>query len=138
MNCVAAPSLDGADDDPEEDAETQWGQALEPLKLGEFVWPTTGWQYNLLNPGPVPDAEAVNFAGGQYSMGVVGQDGLSVETALWRVSDNPDPTAQGPNGTYYSLVPQVGGTQSAIDLAINPNWASAGSPAAILTATGWA
>jgi hypothetical protein len=115
------------DDKEEPDPEIQWGQALEPLKPGEFVETPLSYEYNLLNPGPVPAEEARNFAGGQYTMGVVGQGGLGFDTPVWRVSDNPDPAGQGSNGTYYAVVPQVGGTQSAIDLAINPNWGSAGN-----------
>jgi len=114
--------------DEDNDSETQWGQALVPLKPGEFVWPSTGWQYNMVNPGPLDPKIAGTYAGGQYSMGAVGEGGLGIESAAYRVSDNPDPTAQGSNGTFYAMTPQVGGLQTAIDYAINPNWGAAGTP----------
>jgi RHS repeat-associated protein len=116
------PENRNGDIDPNAEAE----EALEPLQPEDVISET--WRYNLLDPGPLPDSEARNFAGGQYSMETAGEDGISFDTPLWRVSDNPDPTAQGSRGTYYSIVPQVGGTQSAIDLAVNPNWGAAGTP----------
>jgi RHS repeat-associated protein len=118
----------GNEEDDEEGGETQWGQALVPLNPGEFVQTPISYQYNLLSPGPLDSEVAQTFAGGQYSMGVVGQEGLGFDTPVWRVSDNPDPTAQGSNGTFYAVAPQVGGLKSAIDLAINPNWGAAGTP----------
>ena len=64
--------MDPIEDEAERevDPEIQWGQALEPLKPGEFI--SGGWQYNLLDPGPLPDEIADVFGGGQYSQKIVG------------------------------------------------------------------
>ncbi len=109
------PTDDYGDIDP--DAEAR--RALEPINT-ETLFPGTmggGWQYNLLNPGPLPIAIARSFAGGQYSIMTVGDEGWDFD-ALYRVSGGD----AFENGSWYTPVPQVGGLQSQIDLNLRPEW----------------
>jgi hypothetical protein len=126
------PEADPVETKPEPDSNAPENE-LEPIQLLPDGTPRLGgWQYDLLSPGPLNSTDAQNFAGGQYSQGIAGQEGLplgdNVPVLVYRSTDNPDPMATGPNGTYYSILPQVGGLQSAIDNAVNPNWGAAGTP----------
>jgi RHS repeat-associated protein len=114
------------EDDKEEAERDEEENALEPVKPEERPWQIVPWQYNIMNPGPLPEIIADTFAGGQYSKGVVGEQGWEFD-AVYRVRNAGSPV-EGRDGTFYSPVPQVGGTQSAIDLAVNPVWGSAGTP----------
>ncbi|HEX3742211.1 MAG TPA: RHS repeat-associated core domain-containing protein [Terriglobales bacterium] len=98
--------------DPNAEAE----RALEPLEPG--VQALTGWDYNLLSPGPLQPDDAQNFAGGEYNFTTVGDEGLSADTPFFRVSGG---TAD-EQGSWFALTPQAGGLQSQIDLALKPEW----------------
>jgi len=112
---AAAIFQEAEPDEDEPDPEVQWGQPLVPLKPGEFVYPETGWEFNLLNPGPLSNKVAETFAGGQYSPMVVGGEGWEFD-AVYRVyGTNAD-------GHWYTPIPQTGGLQSQIDLNLRPEW----------------
>jgi RHS repeat-associated protein len=106
------------EEDDEEAPDEAWGAPLEPLRPGESI--PERWQYNLLAPGPLPDAIAKNFAGGQYSPMIVGGEGWSFD-AVYRVWGG-NAGLEGYDGTYYSPESQVGGLKSQIDLGLRPEW----------------
>jgi RHS repeat-associated protein len=88
----------------------------EELKPEDFL--RGGYQYSLLDRGPLKPNDASNFAGGRYNIIRIGRGGLSVDTPFYRVYGG----TAGENGSWYALTPQVGGIQSQIDLALNPAW----------------
>ena len=91
---------------------------LEPIIDPEPI--RAPWIYNLMNPGPLDASIARNFAGGQYSPVVVGEEGWSFDGVYRVFGGRADET--GYDGTYYSPLPQVGGLQSKIDLGLRPEW----------------
>lgn len=96
-------------------------EPLQTLFPGQLL--PGGYQYSLLNPGPLGDDVAANFAGGQYSEMTIGDGGLSVDTPFWRVYGGEADA----EGSWYALTAQVGGIQSQIDLALNPAWGNTAS-----------
>jgi RHS repeat-associated protein len=106
---------------PNEEAPGEEAPGEEPLDWEPF--PPSPWVYNMGNPGPLDPSVAQNFPGGQYSQMTVGGEGWEFD-ALYRVYGG----ASDEDGPWYTPTPQVGGLQSAIDLAVNPNWGAAGTP----------
>lgn len=72
-----------------------------------------GILYTPMNPGPLPKEIAETFTGGSYVKKVLKED-----TVFYR--------AYGGNGKevgrYVTRIPQNGGIQTQIDLALNPDW----------------
>ncbi|MDD4681055.1 MAG: filamentous hemagglutinin, partial [Clostridia bacterium] len=69
--------------------------------------------YSPAEPGPLKQSVAETFSGATYKETVLTQD-----TAFYRVYGG----SSGKVGSYMTRVPQNGGMQSQIDLAINPQW----------------
>jgi len=74
-----------------------------------------------MNPGPLPSDVAKTFSGGGYVKMVVGEDGISSDTVVYRVYGGRS-GPEGKDGTFYSPLPQPGGLRSQIDLALRPEW----------------
>jgi RHS repeat-associated protein len=73
--------------------------------------------FSAIHPGPLPPNVAETFAGGRY-----GERVLQDETVFYKVhGGRSGPIGRG-GGTFVSPNPQVGGTQSQIDLALRPEW----------------
>jgi len=69
--------------------------------------------YSPVKPGPLKPSVAETFNGAVYKETV-----LTEETTFYRVYGGNS----GKVGSYMTRVPQNGGTQSQIDLALNPEW----------------
>jgi RHS repeat-associated protein len=69
--------------------------------------------YSPANPGPLKKSVAESFGGATYKEAVLTQD-----TTFYRVYGG----SSGKVGSYMTRVPQNGGMQSQIDLALNPQW----------------
>ncbi len=69
--------------------------------------------YSPANPGPLKQSVAGSFSGATYKEVVLTQD-----TTLYRVYGGNSEKV----GSYMTRVPQSGGMQSQIDLALNPQW----------------
>ena len=113
---VAQEEAPEAERDIEENLKARENSALEPVKPGESVTPSYDW----MNPGPLSEDVAKTFAGGRYSKVVVGDKGFGAD-ALYHVYGGRSPPV-GKDGTFYSPIPQRGGIQSQIDLALRPEW----------------
>jgi hypothetical protein len=73
----------------------------------------TGYMFDAMNPGPLSDSVAGNFAGGRYNVGVVEvSDG-----PLYKAGD-----ASNPLGSYFNFSPPASVAQARIDNAVLPNW----------------
>ena len=70
-------------------------------------------RYTPANPGPLPQDVAETFTGGSYTEKVLTED-----TTFYRTYGGK----AGEVGRYMSRIPQNGGMQSQIDLALNPDW----------------
>jgi len=69
--------------------------------------------YSPANPGPLKQSVAETFSGATYKETVLTQD-----TTFYRVYGG----SSGKVGSYMTRVPQNGGMQSQVDLALNPQW----------------
>ncbi|MCP4591681.1 MAG: hypothetical protein GY842_13150, partial [bacterium] len=72
--------------------------------------------FSAVKPGPLPDNVAETFAGGRYFERV-----LRSERVYHRVAGGTAGPI-GRRGTFVTPIPQIGGLQSRIDLAIRPEW----------------
>jgi hypothetical protein len=70
-------------------------------------------RYSPANPGPLSQDVAETFTGGSYTQTVLTED-----MTFYRVYGGD----AGQVGSYMSRVPQNGGIQSQIDLALKPEW----------------
>ncbi|MFZ5598191.1 MAG: RHS repeat domain-containing protein [Bacillota bacterium] len=77
-----------------------------------------GTRFSPINPGPLSDDVAKTFTGGSYTQKVLTED-----TTFYRVYGGK----AGKVGSYMSRIPQNGGMQSQIDLALNPAWGNTAS-----------
>jgi hypothetical protein len=75
---------------------------------------TTKWQFDAMNPGPLPDGVAQTFFGGKYSEGVV-PDGGTLK--VWRAG-----TIENPRGSFFTFDPPVSKELVRIDSAVKPQW----------------
>ena len=73
----------------------------------------TGTTYSPANPGPLKPEVADSFSGGTYTEKV-----LTSDTTFYRVYGGEAQKV----GQYMTRIPQNGGLQSQIDLALNPDW----------------
>ena len=80
-----------------------------------------GIKYSPINPGPLKQSVAETFTGASYTQTV-----LQTDTVFYRVSTNE----AGKVGSYMTRTPQMGGMQSQLDLALNPEW---GNTAQVVT-----
>ncbi|WP_231037449.1 hypothetical protein, partial [Pectinatus frisingensis] len=69
--------------------------------------------YSPVNPGPLKQSVVQSFRGATYTETVLKED-----TVFYRVYGGN----AGEVGSYMTRVPQNGGIQSQIDLALNPEW----------------
>ena len=107
-------------EEPERDAdlpEVKPEPALEPIQPEQPEPSVFDW----MNPGPLPPDIAKTFSGGRYARVVVGQEGWSSDHGVYRVYGGRS-GSEGRDGTFYALLPQTGGLQSQIDLALRPEW----------------
>jgi len=81
----------------------------------------TSIKYSPVNPGPLKQSIAETFTGASYT-----QKSLEANTVFYRVSTNE----AGKVGSYMTRTPQMGGMQSQLDLALNPEW---GNTAQVVT-----
>ncbi len=72
-----------------------------------------GTTYSPANPGPLKPEVADSFSGGTYTEKVLASD-----TTFYRVYGGEVQKV----GQYMTRIPQNGGLQSQIDLALNPDW----------------
>ena len=91
--------------------------AAEDMTKGEIKSVT----YSPVNPGPLKQSIAETFTGATYTQKVLEED-----TVFYRVTTNE----AGKVGSYMSRTPQMGGMQSQLDLALNPEW---GNTAQVVT-----
>ena len=80
-----------------------------PLNLGNYG----AKRYNPVEMGPLPKEIAETFTGASYS-----EVTLTKDTVLYRVYGGD----AGKVGRYLTDIPQNGGMQSQLDLALNPDW----------------
>jgi len=85
---------------------------IDPLGLCKEGTPKTV-AYSPANPGPLKQSVAETFSGATYKETVLTQD-----TTFYRVYGG----SSGKVGSYMTRVPQNGGMQSQVDLALNPQW----------------
>lgn len=78
-------------------------------------------KYSPINPGPLKQGVAETFTGASYT-----QQALKADTVFYRVSTDE----AGKVGSYMTRTPQMGGMQSQLDLALNPEW---GNTAQVVT-----
>jgi hypothetical protein len=69
-------------------------------------------KYSPINPGPLSQDVAETFRSATYTETV-----LTKETVFYRVY-----SGDGKVGSYMTRVPQNGGMQPQLDLALNPDW----------------
>ncbi|WP_162920173.1 RHS repeat-associated core domain-containing protein [Paenisporosarcina cavernae] len=82
-------------------------------KTGSIPKGTVKGTYSPANPGPLKQSVAETFSGATYK-----QIALTEDTTFYRVYGGE----AGKVGSYMTRVPQNGGIQSQIDLALKPEW----------------
>lgn len=88
------------------------GRILDSVEIAKSG-AATGFAFDALNPGPLPNRVAGTFAGGRYNERVGGESGL----VLYKAGDKTNP-----GGSFFTFDPPNSVAQSRIDSAVRPQW----------------